>query len=160
MDRFRRIALSLGLMLLLGSTAHADTIQFTLTNGPHTIDLSLPANPTPDFIGPYFFTIKDVLFTLDGTQQLARIVNFFDEDSGGGLGICDYVNCPIVDLLGPQLFRGSVESPTLIPGEYTLTDAGDSMLPGAFQTVVAVPEPASWLLLASGALGFARKRCR
>ena len=154
-----KLALAISIWLAVSVTAAwADTVQLTLTNGDQTIDLSLPANPTPDFVGPYFFTLNDVPFTLDGTTQLARIVNFFDGTSGGGIGICDYTNCPLVDLLGPQLFSGPLDSPTLLSGSYMLTDAGDSFIPGDFETVASVPEPASLVLLAAGALGVARRR--
>jgi hypothetical protein len=143
--------------LLLTSTAMADTIQFTLTSGSHTIQFSVPASPTPDLVGPNFFTLNDVPFTLDGSPELARIMNFFDDSNGGGMGICDYANCPLVDLFGAQMFTGPLDHPTLIPGNYNLVDAGDSFLPGDFETVVAVPEPGSFLLIATGILGFTRR---
>jgi len=145
------------IVTMSSSFAMADTITFTLSSGDHLIGLTLPTNPTPDSVGPYYFTLNDVPFTLDGTPQLARIVNFFEGSAGGGLGICDYTNCPLVDLFGPQLFSGSLDSPTLLPGNYVLTDAGDGFIPGDFQTVVSVPEPSSILLLASGALAFVRR---
>jgi hypothetical protein len=151
------LALVIGLWMA-ATAAWADTIQVTLTNSGHAIGLNVPSNPTPDYVGPYFFTLNDVPFTLDGTPELARIVNFFDESGGGGIGICDYTNCPLVDLFGPQLFSGPLNGPSLIPGSYVLTNAGDSFLPGDFETVATVPEPASLVLLAAGALGVARRR--
>ncbi len=146
------------MMVLLSRNARADTVQFTLTNGGHIIDLTLPMNPTPDFVGPYFFTLNDVAFTLDGSPQLARIINFFDENGGGGIGICDYVNCPVVDLFGPQMFSGGLDAPNMLPGNYVLTDAGDGVIPGDFQTIAAVPEPASLVLASCGAFGLLRRR--
>jgi len=151
------LAFGLVLIAIAPGTASADTIRFTLVSSSHTIQLDLPSNPTPDFVGPYFFTLDDVPFTLDGSSQLARIVNFFDDSGGGGIGICDYVNCPLVDLFGPQLFGGSLEQPVLMTGMYYLTDAGDGILPGDFQTfqsVTPVPEPGSITLLLCGTLGF------
>ena len=52
--------------LLFSVTAVADTIQFTLTGGSHTLQFVVPENPTPDLVGPDFFTLNDVSFTLDG----------------------------------------------------------------------------------------------
>ncbi len=154
-----KVMLSAGLMamMLLAVSASADTYNFEVTNGTDTITFSIPVGATPDFVTGDFFTFNNVPFMLNGSLETASVVNFFDSIFSGGLNIGVGPDT-LVDGTGEVLFTGSLSAPVFKQGTFSLDDAGDGSIAGPYRvTITEVPEPASFLLLGTGALTLVRR---
>lgn len=145
-------------LILFTLAASADTYHFRVTNGGDTITFDLPSNPIPDGVEAdhFFFDPIDVVF--DGSSFTTH-VDFYDEDAGGGIVICDVgCNAVLVDATDIALFTGPLDSPTFNLGTFVLEDFGDSELAGPFTVSITTPEPASALLLGVGIMAVWRRR--
>jgi hypothetical protein len=165
----RRLIIGSLLIAVLGlvsaSRAQADGVDtFTYSFGGNTFIWQLPASPGPidpsNFTG-VMFAILGVSYTENGLAQIPTEFDFFSFGDLGGFEIIPPTMSgpPPANTFGAQLYSGSTESPTFIPGTYHLNNDSPD---GPLDTLnIATPEPSSLMLLGSGLLallGFARKK--
>ena len=146
--------------------AHADIYNFTFSgveSAPclygycdrtgFSFDYDLTTPTSYDEYGTYY---------VDGVEELSIAgdgfgINFDTTDTGGLFGLSDGYG---VDA-GGTIATGPASHPMILPGTYTGGDAyvfgtdlfidTDAVL--TITDISSVPEPSSWVLLASGALG-------
>ncbi len=130
----------------------AAPLLFTIT-GDFNAVFQMDSSPTPNFtIDGYVFVIDAVPGFPDSANGYADL-GFYNQDAGGGLlaienGGSNY----LLEGGGAQLYEGLESAPTFLIGSY---DLAGSLLPGKFTLTISslpgpVPEPGSWVLLASG----------
>ncbi len=179
-----RLALSLlvaASALAAPTIAHATAMDdFSLTAPGLDVTFTLPASPSPSAlpVGIYpggFFDLTNVTFVVNGMKMVADDALFFNTDNEGGFSLETYD--PVfqelnvidnLDFLGPQLFTGSLSSPTFQMGSFALTppscetsNAAASVAGMPCGETLAIspagmtttPEPGSLALLGTGALG-------
>ena len=155
-----RILLVLSSLLYLTvGVASADTlIPFTLcpntcvTGGPVTASFKLPAGQLlPESSDPgVVFTITPVDLMIDGAPS-TDFLAFYNSTFLGGFAAFFSGSSFDFNLIGPQLFTGSEDSPTISTGSFPLLDFDG----GKFNLVVgtvATPEPSTIVLLSFGVL--------
>jgi hypothetical protein len=156
-----RVALLLSVLLLLTvGIASADTlITYQFTGGT---SFELPVNPVPtDFILGFAFQVTPINLMINGAPSGDFLV-FYNADpgtgGGGGFGAFSCGSCQDISVVGPQLYSGPENSPTMLGlGDtgVTLTDpAGTTTTistPGTPSTV-STPEPSVTILLGVGLL--------
>ena len=152
---------SLALLFLAAPQSRGDGVDtFTLTESAFGIVVTdtwqLPATPdtTGDFTAGIGFVLPGtpVSFSLDGLLLWAGPVDLtFYSTASGSAELLDAAG--LFGLSGiSQLYCGSEDSPTFLPGTYTGTDR-DSGLTATL--VISAPEPSSLLLLFSALLSIA-----
>jgi len=155
---------SLALLLLASPQSRGDGVDtFTLTESASGLVVTdtwqLPA--TPDTTGDFTTGIGFVLpgtpvnFSLDGLLLWAGPVDltFYSAASGSG-ELLDAAG--LFGLSGiSQLYCGSEDSPTFLPGTYTGTDPLSDPSGLTATLVISAPEPSSLLLLFSALLSIA-----
>jgi len=145
---------SLALLFLAAPQSRGDGVDtFTLTESAFGIVVTdtwqLPATPdtTGDFTAGIGFVLPGtpVSFSLDGLLLWAGPVDLtFYSTASGSAELLDAAG--LFGLSGiSQLYCGSEDSPTFLPGTYTGTDP----------LVISAPEPSSLLLLFSALLSIA-----
>jgi hypothetical protein len=154
-----RVAWALAIFFLACvGTARADgaTLLFYTLTGPVTATFELPTNPTiadGDFDPGAGFYVTPTDLKINGVSSSDFLI-FYDPALLGAFAD----STDDFSLVGPQLFTGSDQTPTMLPvsGTIPLTD----FFTGASYslTVEPVPEPASLLLFTSGLLALAMKR--
>jgi hypothetical protein len=158
-------ALAAVLAVMSARVAKADGMDtFTYVSDGNTFVWQLPSSPTPDSVDPFgnYFTISAMYSENDATPVLGTF-DFFILSEFGGLDLYQGGYPPpfyfINSGFGPQVFTGSINAPTFVPGPYSFTDfaISDDGVPGTL-TIAGVPEPSTIGLLAIGlvvlALGF------
>lgn len=159
-----RFGVFLTLLLLVpvfALSAHASDIQYSFTAFGTTATFTLPSNPTPDYVDPgmNYFQIDNVSINLASMGTYTTDLAFFTDADGGGIG-----GGPNLEdqLLGPQLFSGSLTAPTLLTGAFDLSgfitpdvDGPVAVSGTLYATVPPVPEPSSIVLMLTGLLGVA-----
>jgi hypothetical protein len=145
------LLLAFATSLPLASAANASVYLFNLT-GPHTATFSLNGSPTPAATGTGFFTLQNVPGTSDGAATTFAQLSFFDAAHDGGYSL----------LGGPQLFTGTLASPTFTLGTFALSDDGFVSFKYnlSITDAASVPEPATWamMLLGFAGIGLALRR--
>ena len=152
---------SLALLFLAAPQSRCDGVDtFTLTESASGLVVTdtwqLPATPdtTGDFTAGIGFVLPGtpVSFSLDGLLLWAGPVDLtFYSTASGSAELLDAAG--LFGLSGiSQLYCGSEDSPTFLPGTYTGTDR-DSGLTATL--VISAPEPSSLLLLFSALLSIA-----
>jgi hypothetical protein len=129
--------------------AHTSAGQLLYTlNGDTNISFTVNTQPIPDAVFPDGFVIQNVGVILDGSGQV-RDVGFVRNLIGGGLILMG----TDLNFAGPQLFSGTLSSPTLLSGNFTLTGFNEPARTFSLSVApagAAVPEPQSWLMLLLG----------
>ena len=141
--------------------AHADSIDdFVLTGNGETITFSLPSDPPGNQMtcpptSPSCLPGSETAFYVEASVDTNNVITeeelaFPTFGFGGGLEIGQN------RYLGSQLFAPDAANPVFTPGTYTL--GALSFPPEEFTLTITpetstTPEPASLLLLATGALG-------
>jgi hypothetical protein len=160
----RRLIIGGLLIAILGlvsaSRAQADSGDdtFTYTFAGNTFVWQLPASPTvgSGFV-PRDYFILDVTFTENGVAQAPGDIRYFSSAAYGGFEGVDS------DTFGAQLYSGTVQFPTFIPGTYYLNNGTSTGPLGTLviSTPIPSPEPGSLMMIGSGLLsllGLARKK--
>ncbi len=128
--------------------AWAAELLFTIT-GDVEAQFRLDAAPTPDgFLTGYAFVIYGVSGFPDSASGLVDL-GFYNRNYGGGMiaieaGTEDY----LLNASGLQLYKGPESAPVFREGIYGLSGGASSW--NVKLIISAVPEPASWALLAGG----------
>jgi hypothetical protein len=151
-------------LALAAQTANAVPLLFTITGG-YEASFILDDHPATyadpfgtqfglDAGDPTVFYIYDVVGTFGGTSGKAGITFYKDVGNGGGMTVL--FDRPITGFegaepVGPQLFTGPVDAPVLFAfGPTTVEDFYEGSAKTYTISAAAVPEPASWLMLAGG----------
>jgi PEP-CTERM motif len=141
--------------LIFPRIAHADTIDdFTLNN---TITFSLPVPLPGAAVNTDDFRTQEFLADINGHNTLATL-DLFSSSFGGGFNFTFFFPGGQTSIigLGDQLFSGTIDDPTPLIGTFFLNDSN-----GGIDTLkitseaASTPEPSSFALFGTGALGLA-----
>ncbi|HMJ06002.1 MAG TPA: PEPxxWA-CTERM sorting domain-containing protein [Chthoniobacterales bacterium] len=149
-------ALAFAATLPLATAAHADVYVFDLS-GPNTASFMLDSSPTPSSTTSSYFDLQNVAGTYNGSPATFADIFFFTGSFDGGFAATG-VN---LNLVGTQLFTGTLTNPTFKLGTFALCDCSFGTPNYSLSiTSGAVPEPATWamMLIGFGAIGLTMRR--
>src|ERR1700694_5391055 len=111
-------------------SAHADNVDFTMTNAfyHNTWTFSLPESPTPDIVlYPSAFQLLSVPVSMNGAPSVPKLIIFtlgnlyFACGDFAGPGVSAHITSCAWDPSSPTftgLFTGTASNPTFVPGDY------------------------------------------
>ena len=144
----------------------APTTALTAPNQTWSFSFLIDSNPVPNSFSSTqtLLPISGFAYRLNGslTATTFTSIYFSTLSNGGGFATSSLE----LDLYAPQMFSGTLASPTILPGVYSLVSPsviGTASVVGAQVTIAsAVPEPASVGLSLFGlvGLGLLRRRTR
>lgn len=160
----RQIAAPLAVLLALVALpgpAVAERVHYEMT-GDATASFILSSDGPTWIDAGLGFGYYNVQGTFDGHYYNDANVMFPLDSNGGGIeAVTADWTIEFFSGLGPQLFSGSMTGPTLLTGEWDMTDY---YFPerSYHLSATAVPEPVSWALMLGGfgAIGSAMRRRR
>ncbi len=124
------------------------TTAYSSPNTAYSLKFTLPTTPSfLDFSDPVGAFGLETSVILNGIVFPNSQAVFFDTDLGGGLAVCLSQACnpnspvsPEWDILGDQLFMGSVDAPTFVSGA-----KGFDPVLSSYNITAPVPEPATFM---------------
>ena len=143
--------------------AHADTLQYTFTEGGMVTVFDLDQHPVANSPTSVDFGITPVTFYTGGSQLIGTIQFALP---GQGFCLLAFVNIGFgpCDYSSNVYFTGGTANPTLLTGNYFFIDNFGGMAANVVVTdISSTPEPSSIVLLSTGLLGVAgavRRRFR
>lgn len=157
-----------GMAITLGSsganaTAVSSNVYFTITSDTEpTITFTVPLSPIPDIYDlDYGFTLDNVSINVGGTPGGTDTFMFYNSLVTPGLSEQYYFGPDGIET-SSQLYSGTEQDPTFIPGTYY----GTYVLledPDATIVISQSPLPSTWVMMLSGILGFGSliyRRCK
>jgi PEP-CTERM motif len=127
------------------------TLDYTLSAGPVTASWTMSQDLTAFLEDGTASAVNSTDLIVDGLP-VDDIICFCNLNDLGGVSIVTYLS----DLVGAQLYTVPEDSPTMLTGLFYFTD---ELIGDAYTlNVTQVPEPMTWLLLASGLAALALKR--
>lgn len=140
-------------LLATAMPASAATLLYSYTSnsGNQRFSFNVDSNPTPTFADPTGaqFTVTVQNFSVNGTTQAGvNSFNFYSASQSDGA----FGNNRVGDFGGLQLYSGSAGAPTLLTGTFFLNRPPSDAQVGTLtvSTVAAIPEPATWAMMAVG----------
>lgn len=128
-------------------------VFFVITSDTNpTITFEVPLSPTPNFVNPGNSFVLITQITVGGSPGGDDEFTFYNASSGGGLSETDEYFGPFGIYTSAQLYTGTEQSPTFVPGIYpgTYTVVEE---PGATITISGTPLPSTWTMLIAGFVG-------
>jgi len=127
-------------------------VLFTITSQTvPTITFELLESPSPNVsVSGGFFEIDNVPVAANGLPAGVDDFVFYNLSQGGGLSDTTYF--PDGGITSAQLYTGTEQAPTFVPGTYT-GSYGIEADPLATITISATPLPSTWLMLVGGFIG-------
>jgi hypothetical protein len=138
-----------------GNLTSSSTALPGFTPGVLNYSILLPTSPSPVSVSPVTWTFSNAIATFtQGATVLQFTASFVGYSSAGGGGFnVSHSFDSLLDLAGPQIFTGSISSPTLVSGAFT----GISTVFGRIQSTqftigspTVVPEPSTLAMLTIG----------
>jgi PEP-CTERM motif len=139
-------------LALLPIAAHADTLTFTLDN---SITWTLTNPPDEAAINANDLFILQFPIDFNGNKTTAEL-DLLSSAVGGGFNLTYFFpgGPGHIAAQGVQLFSGTTADPTILLGDFTLTDGkGFDTLSITSDATAPTPEPSTFALLAIGFIG-------
>lgn len=148
-------------LVALSGPAVAGRVHYEIT-GDATASFTLSSDGPSWIVDGLGFGYYNVQGTFDGQYYGDANVMFPLDSNGGGIeAVTADWNTEFFSALAPQLFSGPMATPTLLTGEWDMTDY---YLPerSYHLSATAVPEPVTWTFMLSGfgAIGAVMRRRR
>jgi len=129
------------------ATAEPLLYNFTATAAEYpSFSFNIDSNPSSFNMGAYSFMVNVQNYTVNGAPASSTPgFTFYTSVDGGGL------NSPTTSYFGQQLFSGTLSTPTLSTGKFTLFSSNSLAIAlGTLNVTSAVPEPATWAMMLVG----------
>jgi len=158
------------LLAILTPAQAAGKLSYILT-GRVNADWTIDANPTPDEFNENFFRLKSVSGNFGQLTSGSVNLDFFVNDSSPNFALSTpdatgTGDVALILLITPEVYTGPPRSPTMLPGNFRLSEFGGPT--GGFSLRVTeispVPETTTWIMIVAGfglvGMQIRRRACR